>query len=138
MQFEFALFCDAAKVSPDGMVDILRGGYDLAASPEFPATLHRMDLVLRMICEPKEFECLHELTAQIVDPHGNLLPVKVRLPFTPLAYPDRPERHNRMTLVLNYQSLVFPEPGDYQFRFLVNDVQIGVASLEVVHKPTGT
>lgn len=39
MQVEFSLFCTAAEVTPNGLIYILRGGYDIISVPEFPEKL---------------------------------------------------------------------------------------------------
>jgi hypothetical protein len=134
MQLEFALFCDSAEIDAMGLMYLLRGGYDLVTATAFPAALNRMALVVRLWCEPAEIDREHVLVAQIIDPNAHVLPIPMQLPFTPPPYPGNRDRRNRMTLKLEYTQIQFPEPGDYSFRFLVDGVQVGAASLEVRRK----
>lgn len=134
MQLEFALFCEAAEVTPDGVVHILHGGYDLVSASGFPVTLPRMVLVVRLLCEPSEFDREHVMITQLIDPQGKVLPVEMKIAFTPFSYPGHRDRKNRMTLRLDYVNLSFPEPGEYVFQFLADGVEIGHAQLDLRKK----
>ena len=134
MQLEFALFCEAAEVSENGLIYILHGGYDMVSTTAFPAILHRVSLVVRVLVEAKECKREHVLTAQMIGPTGDILPALMECKFTTPSYPGKPKRRNRTTLRLDYWGLQFPEPGDYVFRFLVNGKKIGQSELEVRKK----
>lgn len=136
MQVEFALFCDAAGVSPDGLIDILRGGFDVVNAAGFPAKLGRMLLVVRLLCEPTECGQDHLFQSQMLDPRGNPVPTtEMEIRFCPPHYPGNPARRNRMTLRLDHWGLEFSEAGDYRFRFLVDGEQVGEAGIEMKLKP---
>jgi hypothetical protein len=137
MQLEFALFCEAAEVSDNGLIYILHGGYDLVSTTAFPAVLNRVSLVVRFLVEPKECKREHRLIAQMIGPRGDVLPVPMECNFTTPSYPGKPKRRNRTTLRLDYWNLMFPEPGDYAFRFLVDGKKIGQSELEVKKKGKG-
>ena len=131
MQVEFALFCEAAEISPNGLMYILHGGYDQISSSEFPAVLRRMALVVRLLCEPSECGQQQVFISQIVGPHANAVPPDMTCNFTTSYHPRDRTRRNRMTLLLDYWNLSFPEPADYVFRFIAGGVQIGEAVLEL-------
>jgi len=132
MQLEFALFCEAAVVTDSGIIHILHGGYDLISTTAFPAMLPRMALVVRVLCDPSEFNQTHVIFSQMIDPHGRILPAQASVSFTPRPFPRHPERKNRQTFLLDHLNVSFPEPGDYVFRFLVDGNPIGQAGLEAV------
>jgi hypothetical protein len=134
MQLEFALFCGAAEVSDMGLIDILRGGYDIVSASEFPAQLSRMTLVVRILCQPNELNREHTLVSQIIDPNGHVLALEMTAAFTTPLYPGNANHSNRTTLKLDYGPIQFVETGDYTFRFLVNGAQIGESKLEVKRK----
>jgi hypothetical protein len=131
MQLEFALFCEAAEVSNMGMIDMLRGGYDIIFTSGFPAVLGRMLLVVRVVCEPSEINVEHALVSQMIDPKGHVLSPNLTSTFTTPPYPGSPNRKNRSTLKFDYWSIQFVEPGDYTFRFLADGVEIGETKLEI-------
>jgi len=135
MQLEFAIFCEAAEVSDVGIIDMLRGGFDMVSTTVFPAALPRMVIVVRVLCEPDEIDREHALISQFIDPNGHVLPPTLTVPFTTPPYPGNPNRKNRNTLKLDYWPMQFAEAGNYTFRFLVDGVQIGESTLEV--RPMG-
>jgi|SRR6516162_6399640 hypothetical protein len=130
MQIEFALFCEAAEVTQNGIMHILHGGYDLVSTTAFPAVLNHVCLVVRLLVDPSECGREHLLTVEMIDPHANVLPIPMTSVFTTPTYPGNPNRPNRTTLTLDYWGLKFPEPGDYVFRLLVDGLRVGEAGLE--------
>jgi hypothetical protein len=132
MQLEFALFCNAAEVSSEGLIDILRGGYDIVSATGFPAKMAKMSLVVRLLCDADECGRDHQFLSQMIDPLGNPLPpTETTISFSPPVYPGNPARQNRMTLRVEYWGLEFPVAGDYTFRFLVDGVQVGTAGIQM-------
>ena len=135
MQVEFALFCNAAEVSSDGTIDVLRGGYDIVRATGFPAKMGKMSLVVRLLCESAECGRDHVFSSQMLDPLGNpLSPTEMKIAFNPPIYPGDPARKNRMTLRLEHWGLEFPVAGDYIFRFQVDGKQVGETGIEMKQK----
>ena len=87
MRLEFAIFCEAAQVLPDGLINMLRGGYDIIFTPAFPAVTNRMMAIVRFWCDEDEVDRPHSLVPQIVDPTGHLLPLDMTLPVYPTVPP---------------------------------------------------
>jgi hypothetical protein len=135
MEVVFAWFANSAEVLGNGLFYVLGGGVDIVFGESFPMTQNKISLVLRLRTFPNEFNREHELYMDIVRPDGSVMQPDTRYTFTPVPFPRHPERPNVMTFVVDHFNLVFPEPGDYIFRFSVNGVEIGRTSLEIVQTP---
>lgn len=138
MKLEYVFLADAGFTLADtGQFSVLNGGVNLVRCAQFPGGLHSIVLVGRLSFEPSECDRIHLIDVEIADPGGSPLELCFRnveiLPGPNVLGADRP---SLMTLVLTFQSLLFPTPGMYTFRILRSQERdlIGQTTIEAIPK----
>jgi len=107
----------AASTRPDGKFDITGAGWDTIHAAAVPATHPRMALVVRLLISRAEAEHPHSLTVIVQGPDGQEISRAVGKGGA-LSEEERSRisitRRASISLVLNFDGLVFPTYGDYQ------------------------
>lgn len=130
MKLDFAFFADAAKVADNGLFNVLGGGIDTLRVPgELPATMHSLSLIVRFRSKPEEARKGNKLDVKIVGPHGILVKPNIREEFNTAS---KESSDHLTTIGLDYQSVLFPLEGDYDFAIQVNGEELGKVRLSVV------
>lgn len=138
MKLDYVFLADAGFAQLDtGQFSVLNGGINLVRCAQFPGGLHSLVLVGRLSFEPSECNRKHLIDVEIADPAGSPLELCFRnveiLPEPSALGADRP---SLMTLLLTFQSLVFPMPGTYTFRILRSQERdlIGQTTIDAILK----
>jgi hypothetical protein len=133
MKLSYAFTADAATFTPaDGRLWILGGDFDSINATEFPATHPAMTLVVKIIAQPTECERSRNLRIALLDADGNSIAPDIESQFTAQRNPQFPHRPVGIGLALNFQGLQFPNPGDYAFHILVDELELGVVPVYLV------
>lgn len=128
MDLQTAFFCDEARETPDGKLDIDGIFHDLFA-PGFPALQERMVLVIVLEWDRAD-RGQFNLKAELVDPDGGtVLTIDGHSEVTP-SLPGRPPARTR--LVMPLEKAVFPRPGRYHLRVTVKGKRLRGPALHLV------
>jgi hypothetical protein len=131
MYLAYAFLADAANYS-EGKLGVLGGDFDTLRFDTFPATLPSLSLVVKVRFTPEECGREHMLRVQLFDPAGQRVVAEdPSVTFTPSVRDNRPVQDGAMGVVIAFQSLLFAGPGDYEFRVMVDDQQVGRVPLSV-------
>jgi len=117
VQLDYAILADAVSTRPDGKFDVSGAGWDTIHAAAVPATHARLALVVRLLISRTEAEHPHSLTVVIQGPDGEEISRAIGKGGA-LSEEERalisPTRRASVSLILNFDSLVFPVYGDYQ------------------------
>jgi hypothetical protein len=129
-----AFFCDDARETPDGKLDITGVFHDLYA-PGFPALQERMVLVLVLDWDRGD-SGQYNMKAELVGPDGKpVLTVDGHSEVRPMPK-DRPPARTR--LVMPLEKAVFPSPGRYHLRVTAKGKRFRGPTLHLVEtEPDG-
>jgi len=132
MRLNYAFTATAAEFTPaDGRVWVLGGDYDTVSVPAFPVSIPSITVVMKFLLEPSECEIPHNLRVELLDSDGN----RVREPFIQTFASPRnqaaPGRAAGSGFVLNMPDTLFGAAGDYSFRILVDDHELGSIPLHM-------
>jgi hypothetical protein len=125
MELSYAFFAHAAEFSPDGKLSVLSGDLDTLFSEVFPFTHPAIALVVKLLIRPEECPREYQFRAEIVDPHGEVIPPKISFPFTPNLGCYRPDDIVGMGLSIHLQGITFPVSGKYVLQMWVDDQPLG-------------
>ena len=126
MKLQFAFLARAVEVTDKGTFDVVGGGFDLFRGRKFPAPAPSMALVARIGFTPEELQNDQELRVELVGPGGTPMR-ESRVPITK----DDSGRQGPVTVALNYNFIEFPGPGDYAFRLMIGNHDLGEVALGV-------
>jgi hypothetical protein len=132
IELEFAFFANAAEVSEKGLINVLGGCIDFARGPMFPAPIHSLWLIAKVIAFPEHFDKQHDFMIEVFGPDDNRIAPDVHVPFTPKAHARKPGSQNWMMITVQYLALIFPTAGDYIFRLSADGQEIGQLNFEIV------
>ena len=122
MKLTFLILCDSANILDHGDLNLLSGGVDQVRANKYPASGH-LTVVLRIEVSPTEI-ALHRLTLRFVNADGKEIvpPVDAELNV------DLGVRF--ANLVLGLQDFVYPAPGVYSVRVVLDRQDVGGAPIE--------
>jgi hypothetical protein len=123
-----ALFCDDARETPDGKLDVTGVFHDLYA-PGFPALQERMVLVLILDWDRRD-DGHYNMKAELIGPDGKVvLTVDGHSEVRPMPQGGPPPRTR---LVMPLEKAVFPKPGRYHLRVTAKGKRFRGPSLNLV------
>jgi hypothetical protein len=137
MQHKFSLFCEHAEVTPDGIVYILRGGYSYITFQSFPGIIRHLVLVSRVMFEPDECERKYKWVVRAVGPKGNAMASTREITFDVQKNKIDSSYPSDFTICSDFSGFDIYEPGNYTFKFIVDDSEIGQAILSIAHNLPG-
>jgi len=135
MKLGYALLADAAQVTPDGKLSMLGGDFDTIFVRSFPAQHSSLALVVKLDAARDDCGREHEMRVTSSGPLNSSFLPAVESRFTPQLNPLFANRPTRVLLVFNFQSLMFPNQGKYQFHITVDGTQLGTVPLELTRIP---
>jgi hypothetical protein len=116
-EIDFAFLADAAESVPGQKFNVLGGGVNQLEGPAFPLHHPHLALVINVTVTAPEVDHEHELRFALLGPDGS----EVAGAVSQLTAHGRADgRDTNITLSIDLWNLVFPVPGDYSFRILVN------------------
>jgi len=128
VDIQLAFFCDDARETPDGKIDIDGIFHDLYA-PGFPALQERMVLVLVLEWGSSD-QGQYNLKAELVDPDGGtVLTIDGHSEVTP-SLPGRSPPRTR--LIMPLENAVFRRPGRYHLQVTVKGKRLRGPTLHLV------
>ena len=136
MELQLALFCEHARETPEGKLDVQGIFHDLFA-PGFPALQDQMVLVLVLDWDRSD-RGQHSLKAELVAPDkGVVLTVDGHSDVAPRPSGAPPPRTR---IIMPIEKAVFPIPGRYHLRVTVKGERfrgpaIHLVELESEHDP---
>jgi len=120
-----AFLADAVQAL-GGKLSALGIGWSTLSAPRFPARHDRVALGIVLRIPPEEAEGQHHLSIRLLGPNGATRPLGRRPDGTELAELDAPfavqatDAEATATFALNFDGLVFEEPGGYAFVLAVD------------------
>jgi len=125
MRLAFAFLADAAQTTADGKLWVFGGDIEDIVAAELPVTVAALALVVKLLLTEEESERAHQLRLQFVQPDGTQ-----QLP--PFEFPFHARRRTQelgmpygVSLVFNFQQLVFFSHGQYMLRMAVDGRHLG-------------
>jgi len=114
MTVDFAFLCDNADKTLSGKL-VAMGIFRHIMAADFPAVHPMVTLVARFEIPSYEYHSAKQLTLLLVGPDGKELARMENL----LEVPPNDEPMVIMEHIVHFQSLTFPEPGDYAFHIQI-------------------
>ena len=128
MELQAAFFCDDARETPDGKLDVSGIFHDLFA-PGFPAMQERMVLVLVLDWDRSD-QGQYKMKAELKGPDGRtVLTVDGHSDVSPARTGHPPARTR---LIMTLEKAVFPDPGKYHLRITAKGKRFRGPSLHLV------
>jgi hypothetical protein len=117
MDLDFAILADDVTPRQDGKLDLSGAGWDTIFASSVPARHARLVLAVRLLISRTEAEHPHTLEVIIQGADGDEISRAVGQ-CAALSEEERQQiavtRRAGVSLVLNFENLVFPTFGDYQ------------------------
>jgi hypothetical protein len=137
MKLAYAMLADAAEIGSSGKLSMVGGDFDSIPAPGFPVLHPRMTIVIKLLLRPEELERDHQLRVEILAPTGlNIAPSETQPITTSQALrPNSPKDDAKYYLVVTLPIIMFPMPGRYEVRMLVDDVLLGTLPLDLIEQP---
>ena len=133
MHLRFSCICEDARPTPEGKVDVHGVYHDLAA-PGFPARQDLLVLVLVLEWDRED----HGRYLFKADLEGDDGKITVTVEGETEVHRPRPEYPpSRSQLIMPLEDIVFPRPGEYQFRVRVKGQTLDGPSLYLIEAPEG-
>ena len=118
MDLDFALLADGVTERPDGKLDIYGAGFDSVIASQVPAIHQRLVLAIRILVTRHEAEHGHRINVVLQGADGAEL-ARAEGQLAALEEGQRAQipagRHAGLGLILNFENVVFPAYGAYQF-----------------------
>lgn len=124
MELISLILCDSANVLADGRFNLLGGGVDQVRANQYPASGH-LTVVVRIEVSPTEVG-LHRVNLRFVNADGR----EVIPPINAELNVDSGVRF--VNLVLGLQDFVYPAPGLYSVRIVLDNQDVGGAPIEAI------
>jgi hypothetical protein len=131
-EIDFAFLADAAETQPGHKFNVLGGGITRIGGRSFPLLHPRLALVVGLVVTSPEAGREHELRIVLLDPDGREV---TSTTGSLMAHGQPDARDAILTFSLDLWNLVFPTPGDYSFRIVVNDSERKRLGLLLVRAP---
>jgi hypothetical protein len=129
---DYAFLADAAQAVPGQKFHVLGGGLDRVGGATFPLRHPHLALVVGLRVTVAEVERAHDLRFVLLDPDGGEV-ANATGSLTVHGHSDA--RDHTITLAIDIWNVVFPVPGDYSFRLLVNGSERRRVPLVAVRMP---
>jgi hypothetical protein len=131
-EIDFAFLADAAETQPGHKFNVLGGGITRIGGRSFPLRHPHLALVVGLVVTSPEAGREHELRIVLLDPDGREV---TSTTGSLMAHGQPDARDAILTFSLDLWNLVFPTPGDYSFRIVVNDSERKRLGLLLVRAP---
>lgn len=131
MRLRFSAICDEAHATPDGKLE-LHGVYHDLAAPGFPAQQDRLVLVLVLEWDRTDHGRFR-FKADLEDEDGK--PSLTVEGETDVRTPVPGNPPSRSQLVMPMEGVIFPKPGQYQFRIRVKGQTLDGPGLYLMEVP---
>jgi hypothetical protein len=112
----FALLADYTLTSKEDKFSVI-GIYDRIGAHNFPARHRQLQLAIRLVGTPADYGQDNNIKVELVDSEGRPLTQADGV----ISVPADIERPPTMNLVMQFEDVVFPHAGDYQFNVFLNN-----------------
>jgi hypothetical protein len=120
-EIDYAFLADAAQTAPGQKFHVLGGGVNRIGGRQFPLRHPHLALVVGLRVTAPETDRQHEIRFVLLDPDGREV---AGATGNLVAHGQRDARDSTLTFSIDLWNLVFPAPGDYSFRLLVNGSEL--------------
>jgi len=131
---DYAFLADAAQTAPGEKFHVIGGGVNQIGGPTFPLRHPHVALVVGLRVTAPETNRPHEIRFVLLDPDGHEV---ADATGNLVAHGSSDGRDATLTFSIDLWNLVFPVPGDYSFRLLVNGSEQKRLPLVVTALPEG-
>ena len=131
---DYAFLADAAQTSPGQKFHVIGGGLNRIGGRTWPLRHPHLALVVGLRVSITEIERQHEIRFVLLDPDGGEV---ASATGSLVAHGQTDARDSTLTLSIDLWNLVFPVPGDYSFRVLVNGSELRRLPLVLVRLADG-
>lgn len=116
-EIDYAFLADAAQTAPGHKFHVIGGGVNRIAGRSFPLQHPHLALVVGLSVTAAETNRTHEVRFVLLDPDGGEV---AGATGNLVAHGHADARETTLTFSIDLWNLVFPAPGDYSFRLLIN------------------
>jgi hypothetical protein len=116
-EIDYAFLADAAQTAPGHKFHVIGGGVSRVGGPSFPLHHPHLALVVGLSVTATETNRTHEVRFVLLDPNGGEV---AGATGNLVAHGHADSRETTLTFSIDLWNLVFPAPGDYSFRLLIN------------------
>lgn len=116
-EIDYAFLADAAQTAPGHKFHVIGGGVSRVGGRKFPLRHPHLALVVGLSVTPPETDRSHEIRFVLLDPDGHEV---AGATGNLMAHGQNDGRDATLTFSIDLWNLLFPAPGDYSFRLLVN------------------
>jgi hypothetical protein len=133
MKLSTFLLADHAE-AVNGKLYVVGGAWNRIGAASFPATHNHLSVASVIHVPWDATNKSHTIELRLVDSDGApIIPEPVHGGFESGRPPGmRPGDEQLVVLVFNFDGLVFPRPGTYEFHLLVNGDETGLIRFDVV------
>jgi len=131
MRLRFSAICDEAHATPDGKLE-LHGVYHDLSAPGFPAQQDRLVLVLVLEWDRTDHGRFR-FRADLEDENGK--PSLTVEGETEVRTPAPSSPPSRSQVIMPMDGVIFPRPGQYQFRVKVKGLTLDGPGLYLMEVP---
>jgi hypothetical protein len=114
---DYAFLADAAQTAPGHKFHVIGGGVSRVGGRSFPLHHPHLALVVGLSVTVAETNRTHEVRFVLLDPDGGEV---AGATGNLVAHGQADARETTLTFSIDLWNLVFPAPGDYSFRLLIN------------------
>jgi hypothetical protein len=132
-EIDFAFLADAAETQPGHKFHVLGGGITRIGGLSFPLRHPHFALVVGLVVTAPETDRDHELRIVLLDPDGAEV---TGATGSLVAHGTDDGRDAIVTFSIDLWNVVFPTPGDYSFRILVNGSERKRLGLVLARSPS--
>jgi len=116
-EIDYAFLADAAQTAPGHKFHVIGGGVSRIGGRSFPLQHPHLALVVGLSVTAAETNRAHEIRFGLVAPDGQEV---AGATGNLVAHGQSDAREATLTFSIDLWNLVFPAPGDYSFRLLIN------------------
>jgi hypothetical protein len=131
VQIAFALLADYTMTSKEDKFSVM-GIYDRIGAQSFPARHRQLQLAIRIVGSPADFGQDFNIKVELVDGEGKAMTHADGVISVPMDL----ERAPNMNLVMQFEDVVFPHSGDYQFNVFLDGKVVAEVPLGLEEIPT--
>jgi hypothetical protein len=129
-EIEYAFLADAAEAQPGQKFAVLGGGVSRIGGPQFPLRHPHLAMVVGLLLTTPELGAEHDLRFVVLSPDGDEISsagARIR------AEGPRDGTDAVLTFSLDLWNLIFPGPGSYSIRILVDGSERKRLPLVIAH-----
>ena len=119
-EIDYAFLADAAQTAPGHKFHVIGGGVNRLSGRTFPLRHPHLALVVGLSVRGPDTGRAHEIRFVLLDPGGDEV---AGATGNLVAHGPADAGDATMTFSIDVWNLVFPAPGDYSFRLLVNGAE---------------